>query len=325
MKKDRECPLWARRARDFLESESLLVAVVIDEEGNILETNGGLRRLFRAAGRSLPGNIHGFLDAHGSGVLNRILSSLWDRPEQAGPERFHKCTLHFRMAGSAVHTLSCFLCRCDGAIAFFAERRHMTDSDIIEKMSRMNNELANLSRELSRKNMELEKANETITRLMHTDVLTGIANRRSIMEELRHMVRDAHATGALLSVLMADLDHFKDINDEWGHAAGDAVLEAFGRLLAENLRKEDLAGRIGGEEFLVLLPGLAEDGAFNCAKRIRRMVESLRLKNPPAPVTCSFGVATLRRDETVDDLIRRTDEALYSAKRAGRNRVEKAP
>jgi diguanylate cyclase (GGDEF)-like protein len=201
----------------------------------------------------------------------------------------------------------------------------MTDSDIIEKMSHMNNELANLSRELSRKNMELEKANETITRLMHTDVLTGLPNRRSVMEELRHMAGGVQATGEPLSVLMADLDHFKDINDAWGHAAGDAVLEAFGRLLLENLRKEDLPGRIGGEEFLVLLPGLAENGAYNCAERIRRVVESLELEYPPERLTCSFGVSTFRRGENVDDLIRRADEALYSAKRAGRNRVAKAP
>jgi diguanylate cyclase (GGDEF)-like protein len=124
---------------------------------------------------------------------------------------------------------------------------------------------------------------------------------------------------------MADLDHFKDINDAWGHAAGDAVLEAFGRLLLENLRKEDLPGRIGGEEFLVLLPGLAENGAYNCAERIRRVVESLELEYPPERLTCSFGVSTFRRGENVDDLIRRADEALYSAKRAGRNRVAKAP
>jgi len=320
VKKDRECPLWARWAEAFLETESLLVAAVIDEEGNILDSNGGFRRLFRAAGRRLPQNIHGYLDARESSALNRILGSIRDQPE---PGEFRKCTLHFRTGGSAVHTLSCFICKCGGEIAFFAERRHMTDSDIIEKMSRMNNELANLSRELSRKNMELEKANETITRLMHTDVLTGLSNRRFVMERLSEMADRSQKGGEPLSVFIADLDHFKDINDTRGHAAGDAVLEAFGRILLENLRQEDLPGRIGGEEFLVLLPGLEEDGAFNCAERIRRMVESLKLENPPEPVTCSFGVSTLRRDKAADALIRRADEAL--ARRAGRNRVEKAP
>jgi diguanylate cyclase (GGDEF)-like protein len=192
-------------------------------------------------------------------------------------------------------------------------------------MSHMNNELANLSRELSRKNVELERANETITRLMHTDVQTGLANRRSIMEELKVLAADARSKAEPLSVLMADLDHFKDINDTWGHAAGDRVLEAFGRLLAEDLREEDLPGRIGGEEFLVILPGLGKDAAFQCAERIRKAVESLDLEYPPQRVTSSFGLSTLKEGESMDDLIRRADEALYRAKGKGRNRVEKSP
>jgi diguanylate cyclase (GGDEF)-like protein len=324
MKKERKSPFLSWCTEAFLESESQLLVAAIDEKGNIRDSNGGLDRLFRTAGRRLPDNIHDFLDEHGSGVLKQILNSIPDQ-QKSEPVKFYKCTLHFRTGGSAVHTLSCSICKCREEIAFFAERRRMTDSDIIEKMSHMNNELANLSRELSRKNVELERANETITRLMHTDVQTGLANRRSIMEELKVLAADARSKAEPLSVLMADLDHFKDINDTWGHAAGDRVLEAFGRLLAEDLREEDLPGRIGGEEFLVILPGLGKDAAFQCAERIRKAVESLDLEYPPQRVTSSFGLSTLKEGESMDDLIRRADEALYRAKGKGRNRVEKSP
>ncbi|MFP4481487.1 MAG: GGDEF domain-containing protein [Thermovirgaceae bacterium] len=324
MKEDGKHQFLPKALEGFLQTESQLVVATIDEEGNILQTNGGLRRLFRAAGRRLPGNLHGFLDERGSSVLKGILGSIPDQKDKTEPQ-FYKCTLHFRTGGLAVHTLWCSICKSGEKIAFFAERRHMTDSDIIEKMSYMNNELANLSRELSRKNMELERANETITRLMHTDILTGLASRRYVMDQLKDMVGDAESKGTPLSVFMADLDHFKDINDTWGHAAGDRILEAVGRLFSENLRNEDLPARIGGEEFLVLLPGLGEDEAYRCAERIRKMVEALKLEYPPKPVTCSFGVSTLKGGETSDDMLRRSDEALYRAKEAGRNRVERAP
>ncbi len=326
MKKERKNPLLWRALEAFLESESQLVVASIDADGNLIESNGGLDRLFRTAGRRLPDNLHDFLEEYSSSVLRRSLDSIrnQDQGDELRSVKFQKCTLHFKTGSSAVHTLSCFLCRNGEQFAFFAERRHMTDSDIIEKMSHMNNELANLSRELSRKNLELEKANETITRLMHTDVLTGLPNRRSVMERLRDLVVDAQSKGESLSVVMADLDHFKEINDTWGHAAGDRVLEAFGRLLLEGLREEDLPGRIGGEEFLVLLPGMGEDEAFQCAERIRKMVESMELKYPPRQITASFGVSSLKKGQSMDDVIHRADEALYDAKTSGRNRVEKA-
>lgn len=308
----------------FLESESRLVAAILDGEGNILQSNSGLERLFKTAERRLPDNVHDFLDDRSRDVLRQVLLSIPDQGEEGGPGQFRKCSLHFRAAGSAVHTLACFLCSCGGNIAFFAERRQMTDSDIIEKMSHMNNDLANLSRELSRKNAELERANETITRLVHTDVLTGLENRRSIMDRAEKMLGDAEREKNLVSVVMADLDHFKNINDTWGHAAGDRVLEAFGDLLRKSLRTEDHPGRIGGEEFLILLPGMGGAGASVCAERLRKAVEALQLEYPPQQVTASFGVASRRPGENRDELMRRADEALYLAKASGRNRVEMA-
>lgn len=165
---------------------------------------------------------------------------------------------------------------------------------------------------------------EEIYRMTIIDGLTQTYNKRFLFESLEKEIVRVRRHGRPLSVLMFDIDHFKDINDEFGHLAGDAVLKDLGRLVQDRIRRDEVVARYGGEEFVVVLPETELDGA-------RILAENLRFQVQEAPfvfqadrirVTISIGCATLvDQDRSALDLIKRADERLYDAKRGGRNRV----
>jgi diguanylate cyclase (GGDEF)-like protein len=157
-----------------------------------------------------------------------------------------------------------------------------------------------------------------------TDALTGIANRRSFDEELALEWRRAHRIGDSLALVLLDLDDFKKVNDTHGHPAGDAVLRTIGEVLGSGVRQIDLAARYGGEEFVVLVPESDLKGATQLAKRLRLAVSKARAELPDGrllKVTASFGVAVKGDLTSAEQLIAAADDALYEAKRAGKNRV----
>jgi len=154
-----------------------------------------------------------------------------------------------------------------------------------------------------------------------TDDLTGLYNKAYLNENGRQMLSAAQRHGYPLSLMVIDLDFFKQVNDRHGHDTGDRVLEAVGRLLGENCRNEDLAARFGGEEFTVLLPHCSLANACRKAEHLREKIAAL---NPAGlSVTTSIGVTGTRIDETLDyeTLFSQADKALYRAKEEGRNRV----
>jgi diguanylate cyclase (GGDEF)-like protein len=154
--------------------------------------------------------------------------------------------------------------------------------------------------------------------LASVDELTGTLNRRSILSTGALLERSATHAGAL-SLLMIDADHFKSINDRFGHVVGDEVLRQLSELLRRNIRASDIVGRYGGEEFLVLMPDTGEEGALQVAEKLRAAVE--RGITRPVPLTVSIGVATSRGSLTLERALALADEALYVAKAAGRNCV----
>ena len=156
-----------------------------------------------------------------------------------------------------------------------------------------------------------------------TDVLTGLANKRAAEDTLKRMSAQAGRTLSPLAAVMLDLDHFKQINDLFGHERGDEVLAAVGRITAGALRESDFGARYGGEEFLLLLPDTSREGALETAERLRASIGALRVPGENRNVSASFGIAVLP-DDAGDSaqLLRRADQALYAAKRAGRDRVE---
>jgi diguanylate cyclase (GGDEF)-like protein len=160
------------------------------------------------------------------------------------------------------------------------------------------------------------------------DGLTGLPNRRQCEDTLAGELARVDRFGGPLAIVVADLDWFKDINDRYGHPAGDGVLRKFGTLLGETVRDVDLAGRWGGEEFLLILPGTDLEGGAEVAERIRialagRMM--VAVDGTPIPVTASFGVAATPPAKTASELFAAADSAMYEAKRTGRNRVQTAP
>ena len=194
---------------------------------------------------------------------------------------------------------------------------------------RLQDELLNLTsqlsingREASRKNKELEEANRTIERLARTDTLTGLSNRRMFDETLaREMARTERQKQAL-TLVIGDLDHFKSVNDKYGHIVGDQVLAQTGKVLGTQQRPYDLAARYGGEEFALVFPGTGTEEGAAIAERLRAKVALVRISGGPSQMTISFGVAAWIKGDTAEVFVARADAALYKAKKNGRNRVE---
>lgn len=161
------------------------------------------------------------------------------------------------------------------------------------------------------------------------DQLTGLYNRRFMLEQLHRQVRRAHSAGQTLSVVALDIDHFKQVNDRFGHAAGDRILQELSSRLRVNIRPSDVACRPGGEEFIVIMPATDPAQASRGAERLRRAIGDSPFyasdSEPELTITVSVGVATrLDLEMTPEELLNRADEALYRAKSAGRNCVEVA-
>jgi diguanylate cyclase (GGDEF)-like protein len=160
------------------------------------------------------------------------------------------------------------------------------------------------------------------------DELTGLPNRRQCEDRLANELARVDRFGGPLAVVVADLDWFKDVNDRYGHPAGDTVLREFAILLGKTVRDVDLAGRWGGEEFILILPGTDLEGGAELAERVRVALAGrivLAADGTPTPVTASFGVAATPPAKTASELFAAADAAMYEAKRTGRNRVQTAP
>ena len=168
---------------------------------------------------------------------------------------------------------------------------------------------------------DLKRVEEELRALSITDALTGIHNRRYFQDRLKaEMVRLNRTSGAL-SVIMLDIDHFKRINDQYGHAVGDGVLQELCKRISQRLRRSDVFCRLGGEEFMVLCPNTDSTQAYSLAMELWQSLRSAPMESV-GTVTASFGVASWRIDEGVDGLLLRADSAVYVAKQAGRDRVE---
>jgi diguanylate cyclase (GGDEF)-like protein len=173
--------------------------------------------------------------------------------------------------------------------------------------------------------LENARLHGMVERQALVDGLTGLANRRAASDALHAEAARAERLETPLSVVLADLDGFKEVNDEHGHAVGDAVLRAFADVLRDTLRESDLAGRWGGEEFLLLLPGADEEGAAQLAERVRIGLAARRIPSVPGlRVTASFGLAEYAGEANTEQLVAAADDALYRAKRGGKDRVVRA-
>ena len=166
-----------------------------------------------------------------------------------------------------------------------------------------------------------------VEKLASLDGLTLLPNRRYFQEFLREAVEESHSDYTPLCVIMADIDHFKKVNDKFGHPTGDAVLKQFADVMSRSVRPTDFVARYGGEEFILVLKTTPMGNALQVAERIRTSIRSAAWKDPKTgtdvgDVTASFGIAEIIDGETADHLVERADKKLYLAKKNGRNRVE---
>jgi diguanylate cyclase (GGDEF)-like protein len=202
---------------------------------------------------------------------------------------------------------------------------------LIKENSRVSHETQQLRTRLEDAKNRVENMKQSLDQARleaTTDPLTGVANRRRLDSFLDTAVTRSHEDQLPLCLIMADIDHFKRINDTFGHQAGDLVLERFGRLLKQNTRDSDLVGRYGGEEFAVVLPRTATGSALAIAERLRTAVLQTEFKFGPKPigrVTASFGVAAIQSSETAAELIARADKKVYEARPPRRVAPKRGP
>lgn len=284
---------------------------VLDARFAILDGNGGLARLLQEGEVPRGQNLLSYLTADSQ--------QEWPQLLQVGAQGME---LTFRAADGNAYDVYCRCWRLGDRWLLTGEKPQMADDQVLYQITRLNNELSNMTRELNKKNMALQRANARISELLRTDPLTGIPNRRHFMETLGQRMAYSRRHGASLVLALSDIDHFKTVNDSWGHSVGDRVLAGIARVLAEGVREEDLVARIGGEEFGLLFPGIGGRQALAVVGRLRRQVEAVPLLPREGGVTASFGVAEFQPRDEADSLVQRADRALYRAKDRGRNRIE---
>ena len=205
--------------------------------------------------------------------------------------------------------------------------------DLVRDTEQMIEHNEHLEKELDRSSsqmIELQNDLETIRKEALTDGLTGLKNRKAFDQELDTMIKEAESEGRVFSLLMADIDHFKQFNDNFGHQVGDQVLRLVAKTLTDGIKGRDTACRFGGEEFAIILPDTDSKSSGIVAEALRKAISDKDIINKVSQeklgkMTISIGVAEFQPGEEQENLLERADAALYTAKRSGRNRVAVAP
>jgi diguanylate cyclase (GGDEF)-like protein len=292
--------------------KSHLERVIEGGEVAVLNRNNSDNRLHAATSvADCPPLAEKLVDAEPESCLAVRLG----RPYECGPDV--DPLLHCELCGKSAPEVVCTPSLVGGEVigsVLVRNGRSLTAEDherIADSVSQASPVLANL------RNLAIAENRAA------TDALTGLPNSRSCRDNLKRMVAHAGRTVSPMSAVMFDLDRFKQINDRFGHGAGDDVLAAVGESLRATLRGSDFGGRYGGEEFLMLLPGTDHSGAMQVSEKLRAVIEALEFQQPELRVTASFGIATYPLDALdADGLVRMADRALYAAKAKGRNRIE---
>lgn len=295
---------------------SAVVVVVVDDKGDLRDWNAGFERLF-SPGSLATKNVAEFFVLPS---FNRLATTV-----AAPGQPLHQGLLTVGDIRSGCRSLVGTVHREGASLILIAEHDVDDLEAVASKMLQLNEELIETQRELSRKERQLIASEDNLRQLCLTDPLTGLANRRHLDEFLASECEREQRAGEGFSIIAADLDHFKRINDDYGHEGGDRVLTHFAQLLKANLRAIDLAARSGGEEFIVVMPMTGLDEAILTAERIRSSVSDMRVPGIERAIGASFGVAQSAATTDIAALVKQADDALYAAKQAGRNRVEPAP
>jgi diguanylate cyclase (GGDEF)-like protein len=192
--------------------------------------------------------------------------------------------------------------------------------EINNKASQLEEMNQTLEQKVVERTSELKKVKDAFEKLATTDVLTNLHNRYSIMKLLSNEINRSNRYKTPLSLIMYDIDYFKNVNDTYGHDVGDAILVSLSNLIKENLREVDIIGRYGGEEFLIILPNTILENAKNHAERLRNLVEEHSFETV-GHITISMGIVEIKPVENIDEIFKRVDDLLYVSKKSGRNQI----
>lgn len=291
-----------------------VVAATLDANGTLIEANAGFLRLIKTEGQQPIG-----LSA-ARFFQQPDFTALIGMPAGTDGE-IHRGLLTMGDYMGQTRTLHASVWRSNGQLRVLAEYDITELERLYDTVLELNRDYSDAQLKLAQANLKLQQRETLITTLSLTDPLTGLGNRRSLEQSLVLEIGRVERVGGTLCVAMADIDHFKRVNDVHGHDIGDKVLASFGELLRQQTRPTDIATRFGGEEFLVLMPHTSLKQALLVAERIRATLAAQRIEPLPAAITASLGVAQLAAGESGDALLRRADKALYEAKASGRNRV----
>lgn len=299
-----------------LESLQTVAAAILNADGVLLDANAGFRRLLPVPAQAIGNRV-------GRYFIQPPLSALLAAAGDAGGDGYRGLLTIGDYEGKT-YTLRGRFWRTA------VDWRVLAEYDIAD-LERLNEAMLDLNREstiaqhaLSQANVALKQHDVKLTEQSLTDPLTGIGNRRRLDQTLAAEVARVQRHHTPLSAIMADIDHFKQVNDRWGHDAGDQVLKHFAALLKAHTRPTDIVARFGGEEFVLLLPNASLEQAAAKAEEIRAALAAEIIAPLEQPVTSSFGAAQLGADEDGSSLLRRIDQALYQAKNGGRNQVVRA-
>ncbi len=233
------------------------------------------------------------------------------------------------LTGEEYQTCDCLLIPLpDGNFLFLAEPRQGSTEKSVSKprssdrVAKLTHDLKETRRALRVKQTGLEAVLAQVDEIAHTDQLTFLSNQRKIVGDLQHMVTQTNRSRKPLAIFMLDIDHFKPINDIYGHMVGDQVLRRLAGELRDGIRRSDRIGRYGGEEFLILLPATPLQAAISMAERLLNLVRKLAFEADGQTVrlTVSIGIAQYYRGETWKDFLARADKAMYQSKNEGRDR-----
>jgi diguanylate cyclase (GGDEF)-like protein len=292
----------------FLESTSLLVAV-LDQDGNLLSWNPAFEA-FRQARRDET-NLRNFLSSASEELFTRLFSST------VGQRIRMKGEVEFVGEAHNENFMCLFIPMPGQQVLFIGEQ-----VALVATLEAVTAELQRTKRILTIKETELKAVIAQADEVSHTDALTFLPNRRQIIGDLQREVIFSDRYGTPLTVSMLDIDHFKEVNDTYGHTVGDEVLQNLAGELRDHIRYPDTIGRYGGEEFLLVLPHSTLRAASQQAERLCRHVRSLRLQSGEheVAITVSIGIAQYKiHGEDWQGLLGRADAALYQAKKYGRD------
>jgi two-component system cell cycle response regulator len=251
-----------------------------------------------------------------------IVITDWMMPDFSGPELCERIRSHTRRAYTYILVLTSITEKDNvvKGLAAGADDYLTKPFDPGELLARIG-----VGRRTIGLHREIEAKNKLLEEMAHTDSLTGLPNRRAIEEWAARQLRGAARHGFAMWVAHADLDNFKSINDSYGHDAGDRVLQKFGEVLRESTRASDISGRMGGDEFLLVMTHLDEKSMRLTVERLRKQFAELKFSfgGDVVSVTASFGIAGFQGKGPPDfgKMVRQADKALYTGKRAGRNQV----